>query len=229
MDIAEKIMRAKADYDAVYEAGKQAENDAFWDNYQENGNRTNYSYAFAGTGWTDEQFKPKYKIAPVGGNALEYTFYASEITEIPDDLLDFSQVNQCYMTFRQSKLVVVPPLNLTNCTNGTNWLFGQCNNLKEIKTLTVSEAVTFTNLVYGCSALEKITFAGTIGQEINFKWGTRISKASITSIIEHLSTTTSGLTVTLSKAAVETAFGSTTSTEWTTLIGTRSNWTISLI
>ena len=62
MTVAEKLTRAKADYDEVYEAGKKAEYDRFWDAYQENGQPKQYFYAFAGIGWTDETFKPKHDI-----------------------------------------------------------------------------------------------------------------------------------------------------------------------
>jgi hypothetical protein len=79
------------------------------------------------------------------------------------------------------------------------------------------------------SYLKNVIFEGTIGCDFNMSIAPILSKASITNIIEHLSTTTSGLSVTLSKAAVETAFGSTTSAEWTSLIATKSNWTISLV
>lgn len=183
--------------DVAYGYGKQAEYDAFWDSYQQNGNRTDYRYAFGGTGWNDETFKPKYPIAPVGDAATENTFYASEITNIPDGLLDFSQVTYCYMTFRQSKLITAPALNLTNCTKGTNWLFGQCANLKEIKTLTVSEVVTFINIVMGCAALEKITFAGTIGQSLSLAWSPLLTNESVQSIIDHLKDLTGATAQTL--------------------------------
>lgn len=96
--------------------------------------------------------------------------------------------------------------------------------------LDFSACVAVGSAFANCNALEEIRIAGVIEQnEFDIHWSTKLSKASITSIIAHLSTTTSGLSVTLSKTAVETAFGSTTSTEWTTLIGTRSNWTISLV
>lgn len=180
-----------------YESGKQAEYDAFWDAYQQNGNRTNYNMAFGGVGWTDETFKPKYPIAPVGNAATENTFYASEITNIPDGLLDFSQVTYCYMTFRLSKLITAPPLDLSNCANGTSWLFGQCANLKEIKTVTVSEQVTYSNFVFSCAALEKITFAGTIGQALNFQWSPLLTNESVQSIIDHLKDLTGATAQTL--------------------------------
>ncbi|MBE7093008.1 MAG: hypothetical protein E7365_07530, partial [Clostridiales bacterium] len=53
----------------VYSAGKNAgggsEFDLFWDEYQENGKRTNYDGAFFGVGWTEKTFKPKHDIVPV--------------------------------------------------------------------------------------------------------------------------------------------------------------------
>ena len=184
-------------YDQGHEAGKQDEYDRFWDTYQQNGNRTNYNLAFGGAGWTDETFKPKYPIAPVGNAATENTFYASEITNIPDGLLGFSQVTYCYMTFRKSKLITSPPLDLSNCTQGTSWLFGQCANLKEIKTLKVSEEVTYDNLTYNCYALEKITFEGTIGKNISFQFNPLLTNESVQSIIDHLKDLTGATTQTL--------------------------------
>lgn len=172
--------------------------DAFWDAYQQNGNRTDYNMAFGGAGWTDETFKPKYPIAPVGKAATENTFYAAEITNIPDGVLDFSQVTYCYMTFRLSKLITSPPLDLSNCTEGgAHWLFSQCPNLKEIKTLTVSEGVTYTNFVLQCAALEKITFAGTIGQSLSFVGSPLLANESVQSIIDHLKDLTGATAQTL--------------------------------
>jgi hypothetical protein len=66
-----------------------------------------------------------------------------------------------------------------------------------------------------------------IGQKnFNVHWSPKLSKASIESIINALSSTTSGLTVTISKTAKEAVF---TTEEWATLIATKPNWTISLV
>ena len=43
----------------VFEAGAKSEYDKFWDAYQENGYRNDYSYAFSRRGWIDVSFKPK--------------------------------------------------------------------------------------------------------------------------------------------------------------------------
>jgi len=43
-------------------AGEENEYNRFWDAYQDNGERTDWSYAFAGTGWKPDIFKPKHNI-----------------------------------------------------------------------------------------------------------------------------------------------------------------------
>lgn len=95
----------------------------------------------------------------------------------------------------------------------------------------------FRNAFNGCTALKEVRFAPqTIKAEIGFPQSTQLSADSITSIINGLSPDTSGLTLTLSRAAVNTAFETaegaadgSTSAEWLALIGTRSNWTVSLV
>lgn len=56
--------------------GKQAEHDAFWDCFQQNGERSDYEYAFCGSGWTDENYSPKYPIC----GALSSLYRNSGIT-----------------------------------------------------------------------------------------------------------------------------------------------------
>ena len=51
-------------YDKGYTDGQEAERSAFWDIYQDNGNRTVYQNAFSGAGWNDETFTPKYDMKP---------------------------------------------------------------------------------------------------------------------------------------------------------------------
>ena len=96
----------------------------------------------------------------------------------------------------------------------------------------------YDNIFAGASALEEITITGTIGQNgFSISPCVKLSKDSIKSVINALSTTTSGLTVTLSKTAVNNAFGidvdDTTTwaegTEYYELRHSKDNWTISYI
>ena len=168
-----------------------------WDMLQSYGNRRQYQTAFYG--FNGSNFNPKYDIIASSGYA---TFSTSTIVNIECDI-DVS--------------------GATNCTA----MFSAMPNLKKIKKLICSSACNFASAFNGDISIEEIRFEGELGQTgLNLQWSTKLSKASITSIINALSTTTNGLTVTLSKTAKEVAF---TADEWNSLIATKSNWTISLV
>lgn len=151
------------------------------------------------------------------------------ITLISEDKNSLIDAASAFRECRQLETVDLTEFNRTFSSVGF-FLF-QSSSLKVILgDLDVSNCTVFPNSTFEAASLEEIRFvAGTINVTITFYRCSNLSKASITSIINGLSTTVSGQTLTLSKASVENAFGSTTSTEWTTLIGTRSNWSISLI
>lgn len=232
----------------VYEAGKahgetvgkKARYDEFWDALQQNGNRTAYYYAFPF--WGDECFYPKYDIRPTGWAASIFTDMT--IVNFKQRLID------CGVTFDLSKGTSitglfsgcryntrVPTINTTSATD-LSTLFYANRALIEIEKLVLKSdgSQIFRDTFYVCVELKDLTIEGVIGQNgFDVQWSTKLSKASITSIVNALSTTTSGLTVTLSKTAVNKAFetssganNGSTSTEWLALVATRANWTISL-
>lgn len=226
-------------YDEGFTDGKQAEYDAFWDAYQQNGTRTDYQGAFGGTGWTNDTFKPKYNMA---ASRADYMFRLSAISgdlvEILDNLgitLDFSKTTNFVETFSNCyNITRVGVIDISKATYVGN-MFTQCSNLKTIDKLIVSESTALGTFPGATVALENLTIEGTIGKSgMNLAYATKLNKESIESIINALSTTTSGLSVTLSKTAVNNAFadGDTLgmdSVEWGELIDTKSNWTISLV
>ena len=71
MNITEKLLRQKQDFDDVYEAGKKAEYDEFWDGIQDYGNRTDYTQGFKN--WKGvEAITPKYPIRAINLSELFY-------------------------------------------------------------------------------------------------------------------------------------------------------------
>ena len=246
MTIAEQIERAKTDYDKVYEAGqkasgggydegfeagKQAEYNRFWDNYQINGTRVNYQYgAFGGTGWNDETYKPKY---PITAKYAYNMYMGCQVTEILG--IDFSTVVELNGVFREcSALIRVGVVDGSTASNATACFSGAIR-LQTIDEFIVNPSMTFLNTFANCKALANIVIGGTIGNDISFN-ASPLSKDSIISIITHLSDTTSGKTLTLMKSAVNTAFETSSgaangsnSDEWNNLIATKSNWNISLV
>lgn len=232
-------------YEEGFEAGKKSEYDAFWDAYQNYGNRTSHAMAFAGAGWTEKTFKPKYDMRVTNA---QYMFRNSqinadlvEILENQGVVLDFSNVTNTDRIFCDTQFTHIGIVDLSNgVAVNTTFSNGSANyDLETIDKIILKDdgSNTFSSAFTNLNALENITFEGVIGNSgINFRWSTSLSKASIENIVSCLSTETSGLSITLSKNAVNKAFATntagtngSTSAEWLALIGTRANWTISLV
>lgn len=218
MTIAEQLARAKTDLDDVYEAGynkgltdappsgdyqdgfeagKQAEYDAFWNDIQDNGNRDEYSYGFLR--WGSEYIRPKYKVIPTVASGASNTFYRC---------LNLKKIEAQYFDFSQK------PYG-TGYGQGYNYTFGLCTNLEEIEDIGLTaqstceyaftsdtklktiaklgsnENTIFTGAFGYCSALENITFEGVIGQSISFAQSPLLTVASMDSIYAALKDYTS--------------------------------------
>ena len=93
----------------------------------------------------------------------------------------------------------------------------------------VADHTVFTNMFNNATKIENITIEGIIGNDFSII-SNQLIKESIVSIVSALSTSTIGKTLTLSKTAIQTAFGEDydSSTEWVTLKNSKSNWTITL-
>jgi hypothetical protein len=220
--------------------GMQTEYDRFWDAYQSNGTRTNYSYAFGGEGWKNKTFKPKYPITVVNG---KYAFSMSYIYmrgwENVD--LDTSNMTDASFMFQTFYGTIIPTIDISKVTSsyGTQYMFGTCQDLVTIEKLIVSENTKYqTSMFTGTKKLENIIFEGTIANNnLDLSPCTKLSKESITSVINALSSTTTGLKVTLSKTAVNTAFSINVDdvttypegSEYYTLRHSKDNWTFSYI
>lgn len=177
--------------------GKSQQYNEFWDIFQQNGNRKYYPYAFS-FGWNDNNFKPKYPL--INLSQVTYMFFNSEITNVNVDI----------------------------GINGirADAMFSQCKQLQTIKKIIVDDKTVFTsNTFQQCEQLQDITIEGVIASDINIQYSP-LSKNSITNIINALSSSTSGKTLTLSATAKNNAF---TDSEWSALIATKTNWTISLV
>lgn len=231
------------DTNPVFEAGKKSEYDAFWDAYQGKGSRDyNYDFAFAGIGWKNSTFKPKYNMRPLRcQNFFAQTAIAGDVEQLLADagvVLDTSQ-STLFTNFAvyATNATRFPTIDMSSFSGSVN-LFQGCQKLVGIRKIVVNENVKFDSggCFNICRALTDLVIEGTIGQTgTNLSWSP-LDKASIISVINALSSTTTGLTVTLRLAAVNTAFETSagaadgsTSDEWTALIATKPNWTINLI
>ena len=199
--------------DIGMQEGKKAEHDEFWDAVQEPTKEdTEYSYKFSY--WrTEGMYNPKYPIRTTRAECVG-TFRGA--IGIKDTLVD---------------------IDVSVNTTKIDYMFWWNTGIKTIRKLKVSEKITrYVQTFYQCTALENITIEGTINASIELQWSTKLSHDSFVSIINALSLTASGLSVTFSLEAVRKAFETSqealdgnTSSQWLALIATKPNWTIALI
>lgn len=149
---------------------------------------------------SDEHFSPKYPI--VATNAI-YLVQNSNITDLKVDVDCSDVASMANVFYNAPGLKRIPKVILKN--DG-------------------SQAMTRT--FNALPSLENIVIEGVIGASTTFQSSTKLSKASIESVFGALSNTTSGLTLTLSQTAKQNAF---TDAQWSALVATKPNWTISLM
>lgn len=175
---------------AVYEVGKKAEYDTFWDEYQKRGQSTNYRYSFAGDGWTDKTFKPKYDITPINAT---YMFGYSKVTDVKACLescgvtLDLSKATNTGTLFGYCYyLTTLPKIDLSSTTSNSS-TFHSSSKLETIEEVAVSENTPFLSSFNNCTALENMIVTGTIAKNgFNVQWSTNLSHDSLMSIINCL-------------------------------------------
>jgi hypothetical protein len=168
------------------------------------------------------------------------SFAFSNVGKIDESVLDTSQLKRLSMTFYQWNSITTD--NVTDITIDISSLtamidtFNYNRMLETLVLKNVPETCNFTGGFDGCIGLKNLTITGTIGgTTFNLKSSKSLTKESIISVIDHLSTTATNVTATFSLEAVNKAFETSegandgsTSSEWITLIGTKSNWTIAL-
>lgn len=188
--------------------------DAFWDVIQIKGQRTDYSSVFMADTFTDESFKPKHKLNVT--NARQMFSGNLTITDLSAVDMDFSNCTDFMFAFRSmEKLVKFGDISVVSAMESVDEKgktiaavyrpFMTCSALVEVGTVTVAEEITFDNMFVKCNALEKVTFAGCIGQD--FVMGhSPLNRASIESLVKCLSKDAEGKSLTLKSGIVNTAF-----------------------
>ena len=182
MSIAEKLTTIAENEQRVYEAGitngRQAEYDEFWDNYQQNGERTDHQLAFGGIGWNKDTFKPKYDIKP-GSAYMMFRYFNNISTNEPIDLvehlnnlgvdLDFSNSASGGYEFQYAKISRVGIVNLSKRAHIEN-TFTNNSHLETIEELVFKSngsQIWYTPFT-GCSKLKNVnSVQGKIGRTAN--------------------------------------------------------------
>ena len=180
-------------YAAGYAAGQSAGGgsqigyDEFWDSFQKNGNRTDYTRAFMY--WTDKMYQPKYgfTLADMAFVSAQYMYAQSTIVDLSDIYLRSSTATNFAYTFEKAaQLKKVGTLyNSANNSQYTNTFFS-CESLESIERIKITSSSIFTNTFLKCYSLEKVTFSGNIGRSISFSDSSKLTAETVEHIFEIL-------------------------------------------
>lgn len=193
MSIAEKLTTIAENIQGVFDAGKQAEYDAFWDGYQKSGDRLSYTLAFTGEGWRVNTFKPKYDMTNISNanGMFRQSDIAEDLVAILQDLgvsIDFSHSTDVTCLFYISKFTRVGEISCVSAGN-LNCTFMAMFNLVTIDKLILKQdgSNDFTSTFDGNSKLENLTIEGTIGKNgFNVQWSPLLTHDSLMSIVNAL-------------------------------------------
>ena len=239
MTIAEKLTQIAENEQRVYDAGKKAEYDAFWDAFQQNGERRLYSRGFNNNSacWTNANFKPKYDIICEGDASM--CFYAWE--KLPEDVdlgailkaqgitINTSKATNMtnFMAYGYSIIGELPAISFESAgVNTIGALRGV--SVTKIEKLIVTEQTNFSNMFTYCNKIEEIRFEGTIANgNLDLHESRSLSAESLESIVNALSSETSGLSVVLPSTAEATYNAKYGSGAWAALLATKGNWIFS--
>ncbi len=179
MNTAEKLTAIAENQEKVYDKGRQDEWSDFWDIYQEKGNRSMYYYAFAGLGWNDKTFFPKYDIVP-RYSAINMFNYA-EITDLvrlleeQGRVLDVSRSTNLTAAFsymgKCTRLPIIDTSGVERDYYAANILDGstQIHTIEKFKFREGLE-VTYVNAFRNCVSLTNVVFEGVLYASLSFQW-----------------------------------------------------------
>ena len=176
------------------EEGKKSEHDRFWDDYQQNGNRTLYGNAF-GVCWTANNFCPKYPMRPTGAYMMFFTNQSGGI-EIDDFVafceennvvLDFSQCTNAEYALASLHTYHHGVLDFSKCTSMSNLFYSHNRVTRSVET--IDEWISSETTVYHTTTfqyainLTNIKVSGVIAKNIDFSKCTKLTHDSLMSIL----------------------------------------------
>lgn len=193
----------------VFDAGKEAEREAFWANFFKGGV---FGGMFSGGGWNVNTFKPVYpaeKIAIASRYAAERLFsnfnrpnsFAQPLVDLAEfcEHADFSQCPYLDFTFSDARAKNLT-LDLSSCT-GINRAFGSGNGgeLENIRLKVTATCTAYPNAFFYQSEMKELHFTedSVIAANISFAQSSLLSDESINSIINALQDRNGSTTLTL--------------------------------
>ena len=177
-DVPEKIGSIQA-------GGGDSWYDVFWDNYQQNGERTDCEGLFNGVVWNPTILRPKYNMRPKKATNMFRYCTVTDLVEHLETLgisIDFSQCTTAEYVCGNSQITHFPNIDTSSMTQLTG-IFRYANALVTASLLNVRATQGWSNAFTNAFALADLTITGTIGKDISFAQSSKLSTASRKNII----------------------------------------------
>lgn len=166
--------------------GIKAQYDEFWDTIQNNGARTNYSRYFSSALWTDDYLK------------IKYDMVASSMYQCFRENLYITALDKKY----DGSPLVIDGSSVSTST-GFQYAFCKCGSLQRIGTIISRADAPWSSAFESCGDLQEIQIEGTIGKAFDIHWSTKLSVASMLSILTACKKESAGVTITLPQKCID--------------------------
>ena len=207
--LAENIQRVRQSLQERFKAGKQAGEETMRNDFF--GTKTDWSY-FCYKGSNIDIIKKLTTNDFRNAQNISYMFAASSSVGDFDDIdqnkkLSFPKAVTAQGMFYCSNLISLYSLVMPKCKNAKNLFrdskkleqayiagtapedfesaFGKCENLWELD-IDLTNAKTLKNTFCECTNLEYLNCLGVISEDINLQWSTKLTVASLISLIKNL-------------------------------------------
>lgn len=161
-----------------------------WDKMQQNGNRVNYTYAFGGHTWDDENFKPKYDMNPTDALGM---FIVCQIRDLRKSAIgvdiDFSKSKRLTNIFSYAATKYVGVISTIGSTSSDlSGMFGNSGIVSIDEFILKSDgSQSLTNIFQSCPNLEHVIVSGVIGKNgFNVSASPKLDLESLLSILNAL-------------------------------------------
>lgn len=167
-----------------YKQGKLEQYNQFWDVLQNNGSRNSYSHAFKF--FSDETFKPKYKMNLAGDNTEMFDDSVIQSSDMLAEYVNFSKCEIGDRMFMDCEFITLPELDFGNAVS-LNDLFSGSINIERIEKLILGSKLKYFNApFFDLRKLSHIIIEGKIPNSVSFSESPLLDAESIQSIIDAL-------------------------------------------
>ena len=192
MDIAERTLQLKEDFDKVYSESYEKAKKAMWDALTGFGTRKTGMRAFDESDYTAYDVMPYPLVLTDNCQQMFYNYKGEKLPRpqyvdmrgVPASN-DYLYRTFAYWSYTKTNEGYVPDYGIQAPTN-YRYTFDGATGIRKIEIIRSAETTKYEGTFQKCTRLIDVAFDGIIGRDINFADCSSLSVASIKNVAEHL-------------------------------------------